>query len=366
MKSIATPDGDARLRVGEWVEVLSKEEILATLDHQGQLDGLPFMPEMFVHCGRRLSVSKRAHKTCDPSLGMVGRKMRDAVHLEGVRCDGQAHDGCEAGCLIFWKTAWLRRVDPEADIVAGASHRAGPAQSVPTRVGCTEAQVLACAKMPASEGSEDINYVCQNTHLKHATHPLHWWDPRQYLEDLSSGNAKVSQLIAALLFFFYHGLASVGLGFGSAMRWAYDAFQQLRGGTPYPWRAGRVAKGAPTPSLKLNLQPGEVVRVKPYAEILETLDENSRNRGMYFDGEMVPYTGHTFRVVKRVRQIIDEKTSRMVRFKTDAIMLEGVACQARYSKCRRFCPRAIIPYWREIWLERGANALPTPEDGESA
>jgi hypothetical protein len=64
-----------------------------------------------------------------------------------------------------------------------------------------------------------------------------------------------------------------------------------------------------------------------------------------------------------VRQIIDEKTSKMVRFKTDAIMLGGVACQARYSKCRRFCPRAILPYWREIWLERAATALPTPEDG---
>ena len=27
-------------------------------------------------------------------------------------------------------------------------------------------------------------------------------------------------------------------------------------------------------------------------------------------------------------------------------------CEARYAKCRRFCPRGIYPYWREIWLER--------------
>jgi hypothetical protein len=37
--------------------------------------------------------------------------MENAVHLVGVRCDGSAHGGCQAGCLIFWKDAWLRRVD---------------------------------------------------------------------------------------------------------------------------------------------------------------------------------------------------------------------------------------------------------------
>ena len=37
-------------------------------------------------------------------------RMRNAVHLEGLRCDGQAHGGCQAGCLLYWKEAWLRRV----------------------------------------------------------------------------------------------------------------------------------------------------------------------------------------------------------------------------------------------------------------
>ena len=34
---------------GDWVEVRSKEEILATLDEHGRLEGLPFMPQMFDH-----------------------------------------------------------------------------------------------------------------------------------------------------------------------------------------------------------------------------------------------------------------------------------------------------------------------------
>jgi len=100
----------AKLRPGDLVEVRTKAEILATLDEQGRLDGLPFMPEMFAFCGKRFQVFKRAHKTCDTVFPVRGRRMKDAVHLE-TRCDGAAHGGCQAGCLLFWKTAWLRKVD---------------------------------------------------------------------------------------------------------------------------------------------------------------------------------------------------------------------------------------------------------------
>ena len=62
--------------------------------------------------------------------------------------------------------------------------------------------------------------------------------------------------------------------------------------------------------------------------------------------------GGTYRVVKRVSKILDEKTGKMVEMKTPAIILNGVVCQARYSSCRMFCPRSIYSYWREIWLER--------------
>src|SRR5262249_40487624 len=96
----------------------------------------------------------------------------------------------------------------------------------------------------------------------------------------------------------------------------------------------------------------ELVRVKRHCEILETLDFNHRNRGLYFDPEMVPFTEREYEVDRRVMQIIDEKTGKMIRFKTDAIILKDVVCGARYAICRRFCPRAIYPYWREIWLER--------------
>ena len=65
------------------------------------------------------------------------------------------------------------------------------------------------------------------------------------------------------------------------MRLVYDSLQKLRGGAPYPWRPGEVVKGTRTPSEKLNLQPGDLVRVRDYREILKTLDQDWRNRGMY-------------------------------------------------------------------------------------
>ena len=68
------------------------------------------MPEMLQFCGRRFRVDKLAVKLCD-TIGSTGMyRMRNAVHLEGVRCDGQAHGGCQAGCLVYWKEAWLKRV----------------------------------------------------------------------------------------------------------------------------------------------------------------------------------------------------------------------------------------------------------------
>ena len=76
------------------------------------------------------------------------------------------------------------------------------------------------------------------------------------------------------------------------------------------------------------------------------------HRALFFDFDMVPYTQHQYEVDVRVTQIIDERTGRMLQIKTDAIMLKNVFCRGRYSTCRRFCPRAIPSYWREVWLER--------------
>src|SRR4051812_36337111 len=86
------------LCAGELIEVLSKEEVLATLDENGRHENVPFMPEMFRYCGQRLRVYKRAHKTCDFVTNTGIRSLPDTVHLQGSRCDGSGHGGCQAQC----------------------------------------------------------------------------------------------------------------------------------------------------------------------------------------------------------------------------------------------------------------------------
>jgi hypothetical protein len=332
----------ARLKAGDWVQVKSQAEILATLDQQGRLDGLPFMPEMLKHCGQRLRVFKRAHKVCDPPSGLSSRRLLDTVLLEDVRCDGQAHGGCQAACLIFWKEAWLKPLDTAS--VANSVTRPAP--------GCTEAELRAATVRGngTAAGAEPI-YTCQVTELFNATTPLAWWDMRQYVEDYRSGNVRLSQLLAALLFTVYAAVAEAGVGLGG-LRWVYDRFQRLRGGDVYPLRRGRIPLGQPTPVEVLDLAPGELVRIKSFDTILGTLNEQAHNRGMYFDSELVPFCGKTYRVLRRVEKIVDERKGSMLKLKTGAIVLEGVTCEARYATCRRFCPKAVPLYWREIWLER--------------
>jgi hypothetical protein len=100
------------------------------------------------------------------------------------------------------------------------------------------------------------------------------------------------------------------------------------------------------------VRPGELVQVRSKEEIMRTINTRQRNRGLWFDVEMVPFCGKTFRVHSRVDQIINEKTGAMMKMASPCITLEGVVCSGCYSRCRLFCPRSIYPYWREIWLKR--------------
>ena len=345
----------SKVRAGEWVQVRSKEEILLTLDENGRSEGLPFMPEMFEFCGKQFRVLKRAHKTCDPPNGLQGRRMLHAVHLDELRCAGEAHGGCQARCLIFWKEAWLKRIDDDSELSVEPlpPHPSLPDTSSKPRRSCTEGDVIAgTRRVPRESSSDEPFYICQSTQISEATQAWQWWDVRQYLEDYRSGNARLSELLSSFLLFLYSHLVSSGVGLGAPLRWVYDSIQRMHGGTPYPWRCGEVPRGMKTPKGGLDLQPGDLVQIRSYQEILGTLTVEGHNRGMVFDAEMVPYCGGTYRVLDRVRTIINEKTGRMQHLKNDCIVLSGVVCRACYAKHRRFCSRRIYPFWREIWLKR--------------
>jgi hypothetical protein len=331
-------------KAGDWVTVKSKEEILATLDSRGQLEGLPFMPQMLQYCGRKFKILKRAHKACDTAHSTGAREMKSAVHLDGLRCDGAAYGNCHAFCLLYWKDQWL---NPEVASVR-KTMPAMPADTVSSS--CTESDLWTLTKEPA-EDTAKFRYVCQATQLFHATKPLPFWKISQYLEDIQSGNTTCRQMVFPLFFSFYHNLATSGLGFGSALRWIYDCVQNIRGRMLYPWRKPKIPRGGRTPALKLNIQPGELVRVKSYDEILDTLDEQYLNRGMQFHAELVPYCGRTLRVIKRIERIINEKNGQLIELKNPCIILHGTECEGCFGR-PLFCPRGCYAYWREIWLER--------------
>jgi hypothetical protein len=342
------------LQAGDWVEVRSKEEILRSLDRNGRLEELPFMPQMFEYCGRRFKVYKRAHKTCDTVNPIAGRRLANSVHLE-TRCDGKAYGGCQAACLIFWKEAWLKPVEEKSNSIQVSTDRKTLERRAKiNEIGCSEDDVwhATCVR---GQQDDDTRYTCQATQLPVFTTPLSWWDVRQYIEDYVSGNVSLGTILRGFTYLSYHHLTLAKRGrLGRPARWLYDKVQGLVGGVPYPRRSGTLPAGQPTPVADLNLQPGELVRIKSYQEILATLD-GLKNRGMFFDAELVPYCGRVYRVRTRVTNFINEQTGKMSTMKTPAVILEGVWCQSRYSNCRMFCPRSIYSWWREVWLERVAE-----------
>jgi len=296
-------------RVGDLVEVRSREEILATLDSEGKLDGVPFMPEMAEHCGGRFRVHRRAEKVfLDHHFYVAG--LKGAVLLEGVRCDGASHGGCQMGCLLFWKEAWLKPVDaPEAteDAPPETVAPAEPQRDLPVR--------------------RSGRYCCQATELVRASTPLPWWDARQYVRDVASGNLTIGQLGRMLLV----------LGRNMVRRIRHrDRIGTVCG------RHERSVNG------RLGLQPGEIVEVKRKEEIQATLDKHGRTRGLGFAPEMAECCGQRYRVAGRVERLILEWSGEMKPI-SDTVVLEGVTCN---GLSRRGCPRDCHQLWREAWLKR--------------
>ncbi len=291
------------LRVGMRARVKALADIVATLDVDGRYDGLPFTAEMAAYCGGVFAV-----RACLNRLYVEGdsvRGIRDVVILDGARCDGAAHGGCGRACHLLWKTAWL-----EADDGARTEQPA----AVPTFTG-------------PCQGIGSI--------LRDATHPLPWTQPAQYLDELHTGSRGVAGLL---------GLATAEVG------------KQLR------WYAGKLlsrpAAHAPELPTPLNLQPGEVVRIRPWREIARTLDARGKCRGMGFTRGMRRFCGRAARVHSRVASLIDEVTGQQFRM-SDTVLLDDILCDGALF---RGCPRACHWCWREAWLTRIApdERLQTP------
>jgi hypothetical protein len=332
------------LRVGDVVQVRSEAEILATLDERAELDALPFMPEMLRFCGERFTVGKVAHKLCDTMTRSGMRRMRDAVHLEGVRCDGQAHGGCQTACLIYWKEAWLTRVSDTTQPDGAPPPSVAPPDAAPA--GFTVADLYgATRRAPAASGDE--RFSCQATELlRAAPEHLPFRQPGQWLQDVRSGNVSILAVVRAVLVGLFNRMQGVSSG-------VLPPRLRLRRGLRWGFIEGSLTK---TPTERTYLQPGEVVRIKSKAEIMATLNTGLLNRGLGFEEEMSRHCGKEARVLRRVDRCIDETTGELLRMKNPCIVLENIVCEGAYNAN---CPRSIYAFWREIWLERVAAPDPS-------
>ena len=172
------------LRPGEWVEVRSFDEILSTLDERGELDAMPFMPEMEAYCGKRFMVSRRADKSCDRVQRSGLRRMSDVVHLEDLRCDGSSHGGCQALCLLFWKEQWLRRVSDSLPLAS---------RVVPSRI--DRAGLLHAVRKPEQSASEEPAWSCQATEAFRASTRIPPWDLSHYIRDMRCGQTTLWRVL---------------------------------------------------------------------------------------------------------------------------------------------------------------------------
>ncbi|MGH3680609.1 MAG: hypothetical protein ACRDT2_10230 [Natronosporangium sp.] len=318
---------------GDRLRVRSRAEILATLAPDGTVDGLPFMPEMLQFCGTELPVAARAHKSCDTIEQAGDRRLDRTVFLSGARCDGAAHGGCQAGCLLFWREEWLAWPErPDQPVAPPRSGDGGPLD---------EPGLHATATARIDDDGTPV-YRCQATELVRASAPLRRRELWQYAADLRSRNVGWLRLVRGLLvelFNIYQGISVRRL----------PRRLRIRGGRPYPFLRG-TGTGARTPTG--GIAPGDLVEVRSKAEIEPTLAPDNHNRRMVFDPEMLPFCGGRFRVDRKVERILDERTGRLMKL-ADCVVLEDVFCQGVYH---RFCQRSTPPYWRETWLRRLPDA----------
>jgi hypothetical protein len=309
---------DLRLHPGDLVEVKAPAEILKTLDAAGTLDKLPFMREMAQLCGRRFRVSRRVVKVCASGMkgGSVLRGFRtdDVVLLDGLRCSGEDHDGCQKSCAIFWRDAWLRKIED-----SDANSEARPAEVD---------QLRSQLKTSVSPNT----YFCQASELLRATKQLTKWERyTKWLSDIRARNVTPLEMARRMAIFLFWKIWHLLLG-------AY-----ARG------------KNKSTPTEALGLTPGEWVEVKEMDSISHTLDEKANNRGLWFSPNMRLMCGTQQRVERRIERLIVDGTGEMRQLR-NTVFLEGSFCGCAHIALGG-CSRCEYVYWREVWLRRLDNSV---------
>ena len=231
--------------------------------------------------------------------------------LDAVRCSGASHSGCQKACIIFWRNAWLRKVDnpatePGADVAGSEQLR-------------TRLKTVA----------DSNTYFCQASELAKATYSLSRWQRvGRCVSALRARNFSAWQMANSIAIWLLWKVRRTFFG-------AYPC-----GSTKSP------------PTESLDLQPREWVEVKSIESIAETLNERGQNRGLGFFPGMHLFCGKRYRVIGRLDRMIVDGTGEMRKLR-NTVLLDGATCRCSYLGFGMGgCARAEFAYWREIWLRR--------------
>ena len=113
------------------------------------------------------------------------------------------------------------------------------------------------------------------------------------------------------------------------------------------------------------LQIGDVVELRPPAEILATLDEHGALDGLPFMPEMLEYMGRRHRVSTRVEKVCDTINGMRSRRMHSTVYLEDLRCD---GSAHGGCQAACRLYWRDDWLTRipdGSEPSPVSRQDEA-
>lgn len=106
---------------GDWVRVLDRERIQATLDPAARTRGLLFLDYQWPYCGGTFRVHKVMTRIIDDDG--IFRAVKRTVLLEGVHCGGvDGTHGCGRECPLMFRDEWL---EPAAARREAGAHAAG-------------------------------------------------------------------------------------------------------------------------------------------------------------------------------------------------------------------------------------------------
>jgi hypothetical protein len=235
----------------------------------------------------------------------------DVFLLDGLRCSGNDHDGCQRMCMFFWKTAWLRKATGELSDVAPTDRETAELKS----------------KLKTKVGPE--RYFCQSTELARSTVVTPMGPTKilsKCIRDVRTGAVSPSNMFWLIVVPLYRKVRDRLIG--------------------RPLLKGDLKQ---TPVGNLGLQAGEIVEIKSLEEMRQTLDTRGRNRGLVCDIELGKFCGTRYRVLSRLDQMISESDGRMRKLQ-GTVILDGNLCMC--ARVLGGCPRREYTYWRELWLKR--------------